>query len=253
VENQSHPCFFCELNVNGLCAVNTNESIDLEKKSPSFNNRNIEFGVGRRIFDEFSRADRFYILKQGWVAIFHLLADGSRQIVRFVLPGELFGLEADGAEVHSSTAEAITAGAYCAQNKNDLIQRRRDSLSYSERFITLMDRERQILTNDLTNIGRRDSLARVAFFLVELAVRSSQTYPVVEGVDYRIPLFQRMIADATGLTVIHVNRTLSRLRSEGYLDFHDGRMRVLDSARLDKLLKLGSATQFSLEQLAKPI
>ena len=204
---------------------------------------------GNYIFDEFVFSKEFFILKSGLVAVFQALNDGSRQILRFVLPGEIFGNEPTGAVHHSNTAEAITVTSYCAQSIEILHRFHCENTGFATRYINLLERERLILLNSLTNIGRRDALSRVAYLLMELAVRSSGDYPLVSGHSYRLPLVQRMIADATGLTVIHVNRTLTKLRSEGYLDFHDGKLTVLNSARLDRLVDLGQGAHAALESL----
>jgi len=201
------------------------------------------------VFNEFEAYQEFFILVSGWVVIHQTLTDGTRQILRFVLPGEIFGIEPSGASRHSNTAEAITAARYCAQPVDLFRKNQSDNPELAARSMVLMERERLIILNSLTNFGRRDALSRVAYALMELAVRSSGHYPLVSGHSYRIPLVQRMIADATGLTVIHVNRTLKKLREDGYLDFHDGQMTVLDRGRLDRLIDLGPGAQAALEIL----
>ena len=52
---------------------------------------------------------------------------------------------------------------------------------------------------------------------------------------YQLPMTQEQLADATGLTPVHVNRTLRRLRDEGLADFARGEVRVLDEARLARV------------------
>ena len=204
---------------------------------------------GKNIYDESKISNEFFILKSGWIAIFQVLNDGGRQILRFVLPGEIFGIEPSGTVQHSNTSEAITSVTYCAQPIEALNKIQSHNHDFAVRYIKTIERERLILLNSLTNIGRRDALTRVAYLLMELGVRSSGHYPLISGHEYRIPLVQRMIADATGLTVIHVNRTLTKLRSEGYLDFHDGKLTVLNRARLDQLVDLGPGAQMALELL----
>ena len=71
-------------------------------------------------------------------------------------------------------------------------------------------------------IGQGTSLERVARILWGLATRICAPAAVGPGVGLRAPLTQRLIADATGLTAIHVNRVIRRLREQGIVEFHDG-------------------------------
>ncbi|MEY4249796.1 MAG: hypothetical protein RJA87_1429 [Pseudomonadota bacterium] len=183
---------------------------------------------GQAIFEQNGFSDKFFILQSGLISLSLGFRDGSRQILRFVLPGEIFGIEPSGTLLHHATAEAVTASSYCAQPVEALKVLVSGKPEFAACYVTLLERDRLILQNSLVNLGRRDALSRVAYLLIELAVRSSGHFPLIAGYGYKIPLVQRLIADATGLTLIHVNRMLKKLRSEGYLYFRDGELLVLN-------------------------
>jgi CRP-like cAMP-binding protein len=88
-------------------------------------------------------------------------------------------------------------------------------------------------------VGRRKALARVAHFLLELAVRLERAGEA-KSQGYRCPLTQYDLADALGLTAIYVNRMLRELRELGYVEFRNGSVRFLDRQGLEGLVGFDS-------------
>lgn len=83
----------------------------------------------------------------------------------------------------------------------------------------------------ILSIGRRDAVGRIAHLFCEMAVRM-EVIGLAEGGRYRLPITQGDIADTTGLTPVHVNRMLKKLRDEGLLTFRGGEVTVGDRERL---------------------
>nr|WP_246870334.1 Crp/Fnr family transcriptional regulator [Novosphingobium sp. SG707] len=86
----------------------------------------------------------------------------------------------------------------------------------------------------LTNVGRRDARGRISHHLCEFAVRL-RFAGLLEGNAYEFPLTQEQIADATGLTVVHVNRTLQDLRRAGVIRTKRRAVQIVDWQRLVQL------------------
>jgi CRP-like cAMP-binding protein len=84
------------------------------------------------------------------------------------------------------------------------------------------------------NVGRRDAKARVAHMLCEFAVRCEDA-GLGSAESFAWPMTQEHIADATGLTSVHVNRTLKALTLEGALECERGRYQVADWSRLTQI------------------
>ena len=91
-----------------------------------------------------------------------------------------------------------------------------------------------MVVEHLVGIGRRSALARTAHFLVELGLRL-QLVGLGSETGFACPLNQYLLADALGLTAIHVNRVLRQLREQGLVTFRDGRVVFHDLARLREL------------------
>ena len=90
------------------------------------------------------------------------------------------------------------------------------------------------------SVGRRTAVARVAHLLCELYVRLG-LIGFVENQRYALPLTQIDLADATGLTSVHVNRMLRKLRDEELLVFRGGEVAILDWDRLQRVAEFSSA------------
>lgn len=86
----------------------------------------------------------------------------------------------------------------------------------------------------IVNLGRRDALERLAHLFCELHARL-ELVGMVDGGRFDLPMTQEVIADALGLTTVHVNRTLQRLRSDGYIELSSGRLTILDVLGLQRI------------------
>lgn len=83
----------------------------------------------------------------------------------------------------------------------------------------------------VVNVGRRDSKTRIAHLLCELALRLELIGAGKDGT-FEFPLTQEQLADATGLTPVHTNRTLQALRKNGLIELNGRSLKVLNSDRL---------------------
>jgi CRP-like cAMP-binding protein len=95
-------------------------------------------------------------------------------------------------------------------------------------------RDEAMVVEHLVNIGRRSAIERTAHFFMELAERLSLIGLATET-EFKCPLSQFVLADALGLTAIHVNRVLRQLREQDLLTLHKGSVRIHDLDRLRKL------------------
>jgi CRP-like cAMP-binding protein len=93
----------------------------------------------------------------------------------------------------------------------------------------------------LLNIGQRDALQRLSHLFCELCVRLRVVKLVDENGTFALPLTQSELADTTGMTTVHVNRSLQRLRKDGLISLKEGRLTILDFARLSELAGFNQA------------
>jgi len=172
------------------------------------------------------------LLGNGWAYSYSLLADGRRQVIGFHLPGDVIGLW--GLAAGNGVRRAVATASDCVVC--DLDRTVLDRILHSEtRLAEALHRaaaiEVAITEQHLVSIGRRSAEARLAHLLLELDARL-EILGLAAADGYRCPLTQELIADALGLTNVHVNRLLRRWRDQGLLTFVRGFVAFKDKPRL---------------------
>lgn len=168
-----------------------------------------------------------YTLFSGWAFRYKSLPDGRRQILNFLLPGDLVGLQASlliGAE-HG--IEALTDVELCTFSRKriwDLFVKM-PSLAYE--LAWLGSREESMIDDNLTSVGQRNAGERIAALVITLFHRAQALELVSEG-GFAFPLSQQELADALGLSLVHTSKTWSRLRKAGLFSLVGGRLTLLN-------------------------
>jgi CRP-like cAMP-binding protein len=172
-----------------------------------------------------------YILASGWVCSYKLLSGGTRQIVDFQIPGDFLGLRSVLFRTAGQNIEPVTRVEASRVQVQDL-------LFTSPRLATAVlwaaSRDEAMVVEHLVGIGRRDAKERTAHLLLELGARL-KLVGLGSAQGYACPLSQYLLADALGLSAVHVNRVLRELREDGLLTFQQGQVRIHD---LDGLVLL---------------
>jgi CRP-like cAMP-binding protein len=172
-----------------------------------------------------------FVVRRGWAFTSKLLSNGHRQIIDFMLPGDIVGCASAFLPSAQQTCETVTETVLTEIPLDALKRTARQSPALHEALLALIARERADLADRLVDLGRRDSVGRVAHLLLALWRRLY----VVGGATptgYPCPLSQYLVADATGLTAIHVNRVLRELRENGLITFRHGYVKFHDFDRL---------------------
>src|SRR3954471_4554349 len=157
--------------------------------------------------------------------------EGKRQIFSFHIPGDIPDLQSLHLDVmdHSlSTLSACKVMFIPHETVCDLVRQcpRIGDAFWRE---TLIDAA--VFREWIMNLGRREAYGRMAHLLCEFYVRL-RAVGLTNGDAYAMPLTQAELADATGLSAVHVNRTLQELRGEGLITWRAGSVAVLDWDRL---------------------
>lgn len=183
------------------------------------------------IISEGNRPEHVHVIVDGWAARYKMLPNGSRQIVAFLIPGDFCDLHVGllGKMDHGIVAVTRCRVALIVSNELDRLMANYNGLARALRWATLVDES--ILRSWVVNIGRRTAYQRVAHLLCELHLRMT-TVGLVSADRFDFPLTQDVLADATGMTAVHTNRTLKKLRQEELIELHSGKLTVLDVVRL---------------------
>jgi len=230
-------CAHCPARPVGVCAsMRSRDELTLLEKARSPLR---DLPPDRAIYFQGDALDVAFTLVSGWGYLHQTLANGRRQIIRFLLPGDIFGAE-QPVRSASHGAETLTQATVCPIPAAAL-ERLRRRPAYSDRRRGMQLRDEDLAMDHLTALGQRNSRERVCHLMLELAVRSLHR-PPADGEAVKLPLTQGHLAEALGLTAIHVNRTLRRLAAEHILDFKRGRLIVLDAEEMAELADTSEAT-----------
>ncbi len=174
-----------------------------------------------------NRHRHLYVNHDGWLSRYKVLHNGARQIVDFILPGEIFGLEACLFRSSLYSVVAITSASLSIvpfEMIDDLFERN-PKLSRALFWSTVY--EAAILGQHLIGAARRSAYERMSHLLLELFVRLRRA-GLAEDMSFSLPLTQELIGDALGLTTVHVNRTLRSLRDDKLIAVAGRRITLLD-------------------------
>ncbi len=231
IDCPKNQCRYCPLGGSGLCGAFA--ALD-ERGRDALQAAHLpmrHLNAGDVVFSQGDPADFVYNLISGWIELHQDTSDGRRHISRFLLPGALFGVEPSG--VHTSQgATALTIVTICPLPVSSFNDLRRNNPSFNEHFLWMIERDNHMATEALTVMCQGSAMERVSYILWEIAIRLSGSGTVSANVPLKIPLTQRLIGEATGLTAIHVNRIIRRLRQDRLVEFHDHAMIVRDPYKL---------------------
>ncbi len=174
------------------------------------------------------------LLVSGWACRYKDLPDGRRQIVGFFLPGEFCDLNIYILSELDHSIGALTAVRYYEiepQQFQDVIDQRPRllrALLWHEMVSAGIQRAW------LVSIGQRSPLERLSHLFVELYYRL-KTVGLATGTGFDLPITQNHLAEANGLSLVHLNRTLQEMRREGLIELSDRQLRIVDLDRLKRV------------------
>lgn len=188
--------------------------------------------AGSVLYQEGQSYGELYNLLDGWVALHRFLPSGRRQILDFVLPGAFLGYQPNLSDPMQHGAECLTDVAVCLFPRESFPSLLDKHPELAVRLARLQARDGICAHDHITNVGSRPARARIAHLLLELYSRVHHWYSAADGDALRLPITQNDIADALGLTDVHVNTILQTLRADGLVEFRNGWLHILDFVQL---------------------
>ena len=173
---------------------------------------------------------QLFTVLSGILMRYRLLADGRRQILNFLFPGDLIGLQGAVELASVNGIEALTPARLCTfglSGFRDLIAAH-PSLAYD--VIWLAAKEEAALEEHLVALGQRSAKERVAYLAIFLVQRAIDTGMAGPGNRVSLTVTQSQIADMLGLSLVHTNRTIQTLRRANLIHWSLGEIGVADMA-----------------------
>jgi CRP-like cAMP-binding protein len=180
--------------------------------------RNVRlFGPREEIIKEGDRPENVHLIIEGWAVRYKLLEDGSRTIMACLIPGDLCDVQIALLDRMDHGIGAISPCKVALIPRkviSDILDRGQSDLARSLWWCTLVDEA--TLREWLVNIGRRPAEQRIAHFLCEMLVRL-KTVELTDGNSFKLVPSQHDLADAMGMTEVHMNRSLRELDAQGLI------------------------------------
>lgn len=191
---------------------------------------------GTEILSEDASSAQLYTVLTGMGLRYKLLEDGSRQVVGFVMPGDFIGLQSGVMGVMRHSVEATTLMTLCVFNRSELwsLFKAQPNLAFDLTHIAAT--EEHLLSEALAAVGQLDAKAKVAWTMDRFYHRLTALGLNRNG---RVPLPYRQqdLADALGLSLVHTNKTLAKLRENGVATWADDNLVVHKPSELARLAR----------------
>jgi CRP-like cAMP-binding protein len=205
------------------------------------------FEAAKYVVREGSSASHSALIVSGFAIRHKLTVDGDRQIVSVHVPGDFIDLEGSLLTTADHNVQALTR-CELALVPVDAIRKlihTHPMVAHAMWVDTLVDAS--IYREWVMNVGRRDARARVAHLLCEFA-RRLEVVGLGSNDGYELPMTQEQLADATGLTSVHVNRTLKGLEADRLVERNKRHVGIPDWERLRTVAGFNE-TYLHLDQL----
>ncbi|MDX1293560.1 MAG: Crp/Fnr family transcriptional regulator [Hyphomonas sp.] len=192
------------------------------------------FQAGDDLVREGQRLEKVFIVKDGWAIRYRTLDDGRRQIVNFMLPGDVFDMQVVAGVAADHTVTALTRTVVMTTSATCFLDVLRNDSDVAAAFWWAAVQEESILREQIVRVGRRSARERISHLLLELQRRLRAATGGSEN-HLALPLTRSDLADALGLTPVHVSRTMSGLRQAGLIAESRGQVAILDKLSLARL------------------
>ncbi|WP_277981152.1 Crp/Fnr family transcriptional regulator [Sphingomonas phyllosphaerae] len=179
---------------------------------------------------EGDRPGPVFVMLEGWAMRYKVLPNGSRQIMAFLMPGDACDLHIGLLAQMDHSIQTITPARVATISRthmDELLDRYR-GIAKAMYIAQLADEG--TLRAWIVSMGRRSSIERVAHLICELFVRARGGD--LTSTTFEIPFSQIILADALGMTPVHINRMLRELRTRDIISLRRGSMSVMNPSAL---------------------
>jgi CRP-like cAMP-binding protein len=172
-----------------------------------------------------------FVVLEGWACRYKILPNGTRQIMAFLMPGDGCDLNIKLLAEMDHGIQTITPALIATITRADMQEMMNKHPSIASAMYSSQLIDEGIMRAWIVSMGRRSSTERVAHLICELYIRALSTGLATAG-EFALPLSQLVLADALGMTAVHINRVLKELRISGAMALKRGSVEILEPAKL---------------------
>lgn len=224
---RQYPCEECPLRPLGVFRDFEPEELDFVSK---FKTGELQVERGATVVVEGSHSAHLYTVLFGWGFRYKVLPDGRRQILNYLVPGDLIGLQGSLTGEMQHSVDALSPMLLCVFERDRLYSLYREHPGLAYDLTWLAAREEQMLDETLLSVGRRSALERAAYLIAFISQRARALRLYKNRAE--IPITQQHVADTLGLSIVHTNKTLRKLVDRKLIRWLDRGCEVLDEEGL---------------------
>ena len=222
------PCRACPLRALNIFRTRSDAEVDFVQ---TFKSGEQHARAGTVILGENQQATQLYTVLSGWVFRFRTLEGSRRQIINFGMPGDFLGLQATLDDAMCHGIETLTDVTLCQFDRNRLWELYSDHPRLAFDITWLAAQQERTFEEQLLTLGQRTAFERIAYLLWHLFDRARHV-GLVRDHTLELPIRQQHIADTLGLSLVHTNKTLQKIREDGAIEIKERTLHLLDEARL---------------------
>jgi CRP-like cAMP-binding protein len=191
-------------------------------------------GPRQDLIREGDRPGPVFVILEGWAFRYKILPSGTRQVLAYLMPGDSCDLHIGLLAEMDHSIQSVTNVSFATIDRFDMdgIMERRRSIAKAMYIGQLVDEG--TMRSWITSMGRRASAERVAHLMCELYFRA-RNIGLIEENHFELPLSQSLLADSLGMTAVHLNRVLKKLRLDGAMTLKRGSLTITDPLKLAQI------------------
>lgn len=224
-------CRNCPLrSLDAFTGIADDKIAELER----FKSGELRVSKGTQILLEGSNSPQIYTALRGQGLRYKCLSNGTRQVLNFVFPGDFLGLQAGVMKEMRHSVEATTEMVLCVFDRKEFYSFFRQNPERAYDITWIAATEEHFLGEALATVGQLDAVQRMAWAILRLHARADALGMLRNGA-LPMPYRQQDMADALGLSLVHTNKTLARLRDRQLATWSGGQIKIHDHETLRAL------------------
>ncbi len=175
-----------------------------------------------------------YTLKEGWAICYKQLQDGQRQIVHIALPGDFLGYQTDPEQTIDYSVMTLTECKFCSFTPSAIDHLLENDINLIKRLMEIQNKQNVACKLKLSIVGRAQTRHKIAFFLADL-VRRLERRGINTADIISIPLSREDIADAIGITPVHLSRVIVEFHNDKIMECRHNKLKIINLKELQEL------------------
>jgi CRP-like cAMP-binding protein len=231
--------------MSGLADLTASDVTALEKATA----HSRRFPAKKDLIREGDETGPMFVVLEGWICRYKILPSGARQIMAFLMPGDACDLHIKLLAEMDHSIQAITPAKVATVTRDEMQTMMNEYPNIARAMYIGQLVDEGVMRAWIVSMGRRSSIERVAHLICELYLRARNIGLTHED-EFALPLSQLVLADALGMTPVHINRVLKELRLTGAMALKRGSVTILDPVKLVQIA--GFDENYLHRRLSKP-